>query len=68
MTLTLRQLIRSRPLRALGALAWLLLVINTLAAAPLGMAAGNVSHNAPAAVAHAAPVPHASHAGRPCQL
>ena len=55
MTLTLRQITRSRPLRALGALAWLLLVINSLAAAPLGMAAGSASHNAPpAAVAHAA--------------
>ena len=56
MTVTLRQITRSRPLRALGALAWLLLVINSLAAAPLGMAAGSASHNAPApaAVAHAA--------------
>ncbi len=56
MTLTLRQLIRSRPLRALSALAWLLLVINSLAAAPRGMAAGHVSHKAPAPVAHVAPV------------
>ena len=56
MTITLRQITRSRPLRVLGALAWLLLVINSLAAAPLGMVAGHASHTALAAVAHAAPV------------
>ncbi len=56
MTLTLRQVTRSRPLRALGVLAWLLLVINSLAAAPPGMAAGHVSHPARVAAAHAAPV------------
>ena len=37
MTLSLRQFARSRRLRAMGALAWLMLVINSLAAAPLGM-------------------------------
>ena len=73
MTFTLRQITRSRPLRALGALAWLLLVINSLAATPLGMAAGHGSHTALAAVAHAAPVPtpampavHASCDDRSC--
>jgi hypothetical protein len=73
MTLTLRQVTRSRPLRALGVLAWLLLVINSLAAAPPGMAAGHVSHPARVAAAHAAPVPmpampavHASCDDRSC--
>lgn len=59
MTRTLHQLARSRPLRALGVLAWLMLVVNSLAAAPLGMTAGlhaHAPHAALAVVAHAAPV------------
>ena len=51
MTLTLRQFTRSRPLRALGVLAWLLLVVNSLAAAPLGMMNGLHAHTLHAAVA-----------------
>ena len=50
MTLTLRQITRSRPLRALGALAWLLLAINSLAAAPLGRMGGPQAHPLHAAV------------------
>ncbi|TAM93720.1 MAG: hypothetical protein EPN40_13030 [Rhodanobacteraceae bacterium] len=37
MTLSLRQLARSRRLRALGVLAWLMLVVNAVVAAPMGM-------------------------------
>jgi hypothetical protein len=37
MTASLRPFIRSRGLRAMGALAWLMLVITSLAAAPLDM-------------------------------
>ena len=54
MNFTLRQFLRSRPLRALGVLAWLMLVVNSLAVAPLSMAAGHVFHPATPAV-HAAP-------------
>jgi len=44
MTLSLRQFARSRRLRAMGALAWLMLVINSLGAAPLGMAGMTHAH------------------------
>src|SRR3546814_19036806 len=37
MKLSLRQLARSRRLRAMGVLAWLMLVVNVVAAAPMGM-------------------------------
>src|SRR3546814_11056790 len=37
MTPSLRQLARSRRLRAMGWLAWLMLVVNVVAAAPMGM-------------------------------
>jgi len=54
-------------------LAWLMLVVNSLAAAPLGMAAGHASHTALAVVAHAPPVSppampavHASYDDRSC--
>jgi hypothetical protein len=44
MTFSLRQLARSRRLRAMGVLAWLMLVINSLAAAPMGMTGVPHSH------------------------
>ena len=44
MTFSLRLLARSRRLRAMGALAWLMLVINSLAAAPMGMMGSPHSH------------------------
>jgi len=37
MTLSLRQFARPRRLRAMGVLAWLMLVVNAVAAAPMGM-------------------------------
>lgn len=37
MTFSLHQLARSRRLRAMGVLAWLMLVVNATAAAPVGM-------------------------------
>ena len=51
MTFTLRQITRSRPLRALGALAWLLLAFNSLAAAPLGGMGAAQAHPLHAAAA-----------------
>jgi hypothetical protein len=63
MTLSLRQFARSPRLRALSVLAWLLLVVNAVAAAPLGMRAMPPVHAMPASVAtgsahghHVAPV------------
>ena len=50
MTASLRPFARSRCLGALGALAWLLLVINSLAAAPLGRMGGPQAHPLHAAV------------------
>jgi hypothetical protein len=44
MTFSLRHLARSRRLRAMGVLAWLMLVINSLAAAPMGMMGMPHSH------------------------
>jgi hypothetical protein len=44
MTFSLRHLARSRRLRAMGVLAWLMLVINSLAAAPMGMTGMPHSH------------------------
>jgi len=44
MTLSLRPLARSPRLRAMGMLAWLMLVINSLAAAPMGMSGMPQSH------------------------
>lgn len=60
MTLSLRSLARSRGLRALGLLAWLMLVITSLAAAPLGMASTHTHamHAATAAVGE--PMHHGS--------
>jgi len=75
MTRTLHQLTRSRPLRALGVLAWLMLVVNSLAAAPLGMAAGRHADAPHAALVvaqavhiptPAMPVAAASADDRPC--
>ncbi|UJJ58300.1 MULTISPECIES: hypothetical protein [Rhodanobacter] len=51
MTFSLRLLARSRRLRAMGMLAWLMLVINSLAAAPMGMTGGPHSHPMHATVA-----------------
>ncbi len=48
---SLRQLAHSRRLRAMGMLAWLMLVINSLAAAPMGMMGAPHSHAMYAAVA-----------------
>lgn len=67
MTFSLRPLARSRRLRAVAVLAWLMLVINAVVAAPMGMDAAPpaLSMHAPVAAAgthcdHAAPVqpPH----------
>ena len=44
MTFSLRRLARSRRFRAMGVLAWLMLVINSLAAAPMGMTGMPHSH------------------------
>lgn len=51
MTYSLRLLVRSRCLRLTGALAWLMLVINSLAAAPMGMTGVPHSHPMHATVA-----------------
>lgn len=51
MTFSLRSLARSRCLRAMGVLAWLMLVINSLAAAPMGMTGVPHSHAMHATVA-----------------
>ncbi|MGY3040663.1 hypothetical protein ACVWWQ_002286 [Rhodanobacter sp. TND4EL1] len=51
MTFSLRLLARSRRLRAMGVLAWLMLVINSLAAAPMGMTGVPHSHAMQTAVA-----------------
>lgn len=51
MTLSLRQFARSRRLRAMGALAWLMLVINSLAAVQLGMTGMSHAHPVHATVA-----------------
>jgi hypothetical protein len=53
MTFSLRLLARSRRLRAVGVLAWLMLVVNSLAAAPMGMAGMPHSHVMQATVAAA---------------
>lgn len=53
MIFALRLLARSRRLRAMGVLAWLMLVINALAAAPMGMTGGSHSHPMHASVAAA---------------
>ena len=53
MTFSLRLLARSRRLRAMGVLAWLMLVINSLAAAPMGMTGVPHSHAMHAPVAAA---------------
>ena len=45
MTVSLCLLARSRRLRAMGVLAWLMLVVNSLAAAPMGMTGGPHSHS-----------------------
>lgn len=44
MIFSLRQLARSRRLRAMGVLAWLMLVVNSLAAAPPQMAGMSQAH------------------------
>lgn len=44
MTISLRLLARSRRLRAMAVLAWLMLVVNSLAAAPMGMTGVPHSH------------------------
>jgi hypothetical protein len=51
MTFSLRLLARSRRLRAMGVLAWLMLVVNSLAAAPMGMTGIPPFHPAHATVA-----------------
>jgi hypothetical protein len=53
MIFSLRLLARSRRLRAMGVLAWLMLVINSLAAAPMGMTGVPHSHAMHATVAAA---------------
>src|SRR5574337_98035 len=53
MTFSLRLLARSRRLRAMGLLAWLMLVVNSLAAAPMGMSGVPHSHPVHATVAAA---------------
>jgi hypothetical protein len=53
MTFSLHLLARSRRLRAMGVLAWLMLVINSLAAAPMGMTGAPHSHAMHATVAAA---------------
>ncbi|MEO5829459.1 MAG: hypothetical protein ABIQ36_02720 [Rhodanobacter sp.] len=50
MTTSLRPFARSRCLRVMGVLAWLMLVTTSLAAAPLGMG-GHAAHSRHAAVA-----------------
>jgi hypothetical protein len=60
MPLSLRQLARSRRLRVMAALAWLLLVVNAAAAMPMVMTAGS-----PAPVAHALAGTHAGQAAMP---
>jgi hypothetical protein len=69
MTFTLRQFMRSRLLRALGMLAWVLLVVNSLAAAPMGMAGVPRSHPVHITVAVVSEHCHhhvASNGSRPC--
>ncbi len=57
MTFSLRQLVRSRRFRAMGVLAWLMLVVNSLAVASPQMAGMPQAHAVPiaAAGAHADP-------------
>lgn len=69
MTFSLRLLARSRCLRVTGVLAWLMLVINSLAAAPMGMT--GVPHTHPMHATVAAVSEHGHHdvavkASRPC--
>lgn len=59
MTFSLRHLARSRRLRAMGVLAWLMLVINSLAAAPMGMT--GVPHSHPMHTTVAAVSEHCHH-------
>ena len=69
MTLSLRLLARSRRLRAMSVLAWLMLVINSLAAAPMGMTEVPHSHPMHATVAAASEHCHhdiAAKAARSC--
>ena len=51
MTFSLRLLARSRRLRVMGVFAWLMLVINSLAAAPMGMTGIPHSHPMHATIA-----------------
>lgn len=53
MIFSLRRLVRSRRLLAMGLLAWAMLVTHALAAAPMGMAGVPHSHAAPATIAAA---------------
>ncbi|HZX70221.1 MAG TPA: hypothetical protein VFE77_05315 [Rhodanobacter sp.] len=69
MTFSLRLLARSRRLRAMGVLAWLMLVVNSLAAAPMGMVGMPHSHAMHATVAAASEPAHhpvAAEASRSC--
>jgi hypothetical protein len=69
MTLSLRLLARSRRLRAMGVLAWLMLVINSLVAAPTGMTGDPHSHPLHATVAAASEHCHhpaAATGSQPC--
>jgi hypothetical protein len=69
MTFSLRLLARSRRLRAMGVLAWLMLVINSLAAAPMdmtGVAHSHAMHVTVAAVSEHGHHHVAVHGSRSC--